>query len=210
MKTIENFLTLRVLAILLSSFAIISCSDDDEAPEEEEELEVITEVTLMFTNNADPNDVVTAMATDPDGAGIMELEVQGPINLAVDTQYTLTYSILNGLETPAEDIGEEIADEDDEHQFFFSFSTDAFDSPMGSGNISPATGPINYNDQDDNMNPIGLSTNWTTPVTGITGGTFTVVLQHQPPVGGNPVKTATSTSNDGESDFDLEFVLNIQ
>nr|WP_299344496.1 GTP cyclohydrolase [Allomuricauda sp.] len=205
MKTIEKIINFRLLAILFAGFAIISCSDDDDAPEEENEEEVITSVTLLFTNDADATDIVTATAVDPDGLGSAELQVQDEIDLAVDTQYTLTFAILNTLETPAEDIGEEIEEEDDEHQIFFGFTTDAFDSPTGSGNISPSTGSINYNDQDDNMNPVGLSTTWTTPVTATTGGTFTVRLQHQP-----DIKTSTTGSEDGDSDFDLEFVLNIQ
>ncbi len=206
MKTINLFRNLRVMAMLFAGMTIVSCSNDDNAPEEENEEEVITNVSLVFTNDADPSDVVTATAVDPDGEGAQELQVQDEITLAVDTQYTLTFVILNALETPAEDIGEEIEEEDDEHQIFFSFTTDAFDSPMGNGNIDTASDPINYNDQDDNMNPVGLSTSWTTPAsTTTTGGTFTARLQHQP-----DQKTATTGASDGDSDFDLTFVLNIQ
>ena len=108
MKTIEKFMNYRFLALLFVGLLITSCSDDDDAaPEEEEELEVITDVTLVFTNDADPNDVVRASAQDPDGEGIQELQVQDEITLAVDTQYTLTFEIFNNLETPGEDIGED-------------------------------------------------------------------------------------------------------
>ncbi|MEM9001015.1 MAG: GTP cyclohydrolase [Bacteroidota bacterium] len=206
MKTIQKFRNFRWIALLFIAIAVVSCSDDDDAaPEEENELEVITDVTLVFTNDADPSDVVMASAQDPDGEGILDLVVQDAITLTADTQYTLTFEIFNNLETPGEDIGEEIADEDDEHQFFFSFTTDAFDSPAGNGNIDNASDPINYNDQDDNGNPVGLSTTWTTPTTGTTEGMFTARLQHQP-----GVKTDTSDANDGDSDFNLMFVLNIQ
>ncbi|MEM7485130.1 MAG: GTP cyclohydrolase [Bacteroidota bacterium] len=207
MKTIEKFMNYRLLALLFAGLMITSCSDDDDAPEEEEELEVITSVTLIFTNDADATDTVTATATDSDGLGVAELEVQGGITLAADTQYTLTFEILNGLDPDdVEDIGEEILDEDNEHQFFFSFTADAFDSPGGNGNIDTASDPINYNDQDENGNPVGLSTSWTTPASGTTtDGTFTVRLQHQP-----DIKTDSTGANDGEDDFDLEFVLNIQ
>ena len=44
-----------------------------------------------------------------------------------------------------------------------------------------------------------------TSTTPLTVGTFTVRLQHQP-----GVKTATSGANDGDTDFNLQFVLNIQ
>lgn len=204
MKTIELLKNFRLIALLFVGLTVLSCSDDDDVPEEEEELEVITDVTLVFTNNADANDVVMASAQDPDGEGAQELVVQDPITLNVDTQYTLTLEIFNNLETPGEDIGGEILEEDDEHQFFFSFS-DAFDSPMGDGNIDTASDPINYNDSDDNGNPVGLSTNWTTPITPTAGGNFTVRLQHQP-----DIKTATTGASDGDTDFNLTFVLNIQ
>ena len=36
----------------------------------------------------------------------------------------------------------------------------------------------------------------------VSAGTFTVRLQHQP-----DVKTATSGTNDGDTDFELQFVL---
>jgi len=207
MKTINLFKNVRWAAILFAAITIVSCSSDDDAPEEENELEVITNVTLIFfTNASDPGDVVMASAQDPDGEGIQELQVSGGITLSADAEYTLTYAIINALD-PAdpEDIGEEILDEDNEHQFFYSFTEGAFDSPIGNGNIDTASDPLNYSDEDENGNPVGLVTSWTTPVTPSTGGMFRVRLQHQP-----DVKTATTGSMDGDTDFDLTFVLNVE
>ena len=207
MKTINPFKNLQLLAILFSVITIIGCSkDDDVAPEEENEVEVFTDVTLVFTNTADVNDVVTASAQDPDGTGIQELQILDAITLAADTEYTLTYEILNALD-PAdiEDIGSEILEEDNEHQFFFSFTENVFANPTGNGNIDAAADPINYNDADENGNPVGLSSTWTTSSTASSGASFTVRLQHQP-----DVKTATSGSNDGDTDFALTFALNIE
>ena len=56
-----------------------------------------------------------------------------------------------------------------------------------------------------NGNNLGLSTVWTTSSTSSKGGTFKVVLKHQP-----DVKTSTSGSTDGDTDFKLPFVLNIE
>jgi hypothetical protein len=207
MKTINPFKNLQLLAILFTVITIIGCSkDDDVAPEEENEVEVFTDVTLVFTNTADVNDVVTASAQDPDGTGIQELQILDAITLAADTEYTLTYEILNALD-PAdiEDIGSEILEEDNEHQFFFSFTENVFANPTGNGNIDAAADPINYNDADENGNPVGLSSTWTTSSTASSGASFTVRLQHQP-----DVKTATSGSNDGDTDFALTFALNIK
>ena len=207
MKTINPFKNLQLLAILFSVITIIGCSNDDDiAPEEENEVEVFTDVTLVFTNTADVNDVVTASAQDPDGTGIQELQILGAITLAADTEYTLTYEILNALDpTDIENIGDEILEEDNEHQFFFSFTENVFANPTGNGNIDAAADPINYNDADENGNPVGLSSTWTTSSTASSGASFTVRLQHQP-----DVKTASSGSNDGDTDFALTFALNIQ
>ena len=190
--------TLLVVAVLFTG-----C--DDEEPEPENLPEIITDVMLIFTNVADANDIVEARAQDPDGEGVEELRILDDITLGTDKTYRLTYEIYNNLETPGDNIGNEILDEDDEHQFFFSFSTDAFASPTGNGNIDKADDPINYDDEDDNGFVVGLQTIWTTSSTTLTGGTFTARLQHQP-----DVKTATSGATDGDTDFDLEFVLNIQ
>ena len=207
MKTINPFKNLQLLAILFSVITIIGCSnDDDVAPEEENEVEVFTDVTLVFTNTADVNDVVRASAQDPDGTGIQELQILDAITLAADTEYTLTYEILNALDpTDIENIGDEILEEDNEHQFFFSFTENVFANPTGNGNIDAAADPINYNDADENGNPVGLSSTWTTSSTASSGASFTVRLQHQP-----DVKTASSGSNDGDTDFALTFALNIQ
>ena len=212
MKTIDLFRNFRLIALLFAAITIVSCSDDDDAPEEEDELEVITDVTLIFTNNADPNDVVRVSAEDPDGEGVMDL-VEDPngITLSVNTTYTLTFEILNALDpSDVEDIGEEIEEEDDEHQFFFSFTDGAFANPTGNGNVDTASDPINYEDEDSDSqdgsgNPVGLVTTWTTGANPVAGGNFTARLQHQP-----GVKTATTGAQDGDNDFNLSFDLNIQ
>tara|TARA_B100000427_G_scaffold187379_1_gene155807 strand:- start:2032 stop:2643 length:612 start_codon:yes stop_codon:yes gene_type:complete len=196
-----NYLLFAVLTL----FVFTACEEDDAVPEEEEEMEVITDVKLVFTptNTLSGLATVEATAQDPDGEGVQELQVSGSINLAVNASYTLTYEIMNNLETPGEDIGEEIAEEDDEHQLFFAWTEGAFSNPTGNGNIDNASDPVNYNDTDGNGNPLGLNTSWTTA--GASTGTFTVRLQHQP-----DVKTATSGANDGDTDFELTFVLNIE
>ena len=199
----KNIFKLNILLYSLLSLVIFTaCEDDDVVPEEEEEMEVITDVTLVFTSDAGA--VVTASAQDPDGEGVQELVVLDEIQLQAGTNYTLTFDIMNNLETPGEDIGDEIAEEDDEHQIFFAWTEGAFSNPTGNGNIDNASDPVNYNDADGNGNPLGLNTSWTAgdPTT---AASFTVRLQHQP-----DVKTATSGANDGDTDFELQFRLTIE
>ena len=164
MKTINPFKNLQLLAILFSVITIIGCRpEDDIAPEEENEVEVFTDVTLIFTNTADNSDVVRASAQDPDGTGIQELQILDAIALNANTEYTLTYEILNALDpSDVENIGNEILEEANEHQFFFSFTENVFANPTGNGNIDAAADSINYNDADDNGSPVGLSSAWTT------------------------------------------------
>ena len=190
-----------LLYAVLTLFIFTACEEDEAAPEEENEVEVFTDVKLVFTPTGG-GAAVEAAAKDPDGAGVQELQVLDAINLAANTSYTLTMVIENCLESPCELMNEEIEEEDDEHQFFFAFTNDSFTSPAGNGNIDSASDPINYNDSDGNGNSLGLNTSWTTG--SASSGTFTVQLQHQP-----DVKTATSGATDGDTDFALTFNLNI-
>ncbi|MBX2873910.1 MAG: T9SS type A sorting domain-containing protein [Saprospiraceae bacterium] len=177
----------------------VNVAEDPDAPACENEEEIITDVILTWTP-VDGGDPVVATAKDPDGEGIMDLEVEGPINLLESTEYTLTLELRNEIE--GEDITTEIMEEDDEHMFFFGFTEGIFSSPEGDGNIDNRADAVNYNDQDENGLPVGLSTGWTTATT-MAGGSFRVVLKHQP-----DIKSETSTADDGGTDVDLTFVIN--
>jgi hypothetical protein len=195
--------------VLFSSLALVSmsfltsCDDDD--PKKENTPELITEVTLTFTPTGGGS-TVTATATDPDGEGVQNLTVDGPINLAVDKTYTLSLELINGLADPSEpeyDITAEVEEEGDEHMFFFGWTNNVFNNPAGNGNIDARADAVNYNDEDDNGLPIGLSTSWTSAASAASG-TFTVMLKHQP-----DLKSETSTSSTGESDLDVTFTINV-
>ncbi len=191
-------------AVLLTALFVASCEDDDDVPEKENVPEIFTDIKLIFTNKADASDVVTARAQDPDGDGDADMTVIDEIVLDVDKTYVLTYEIWNKLTDPDTDLDAEILEEDHEHQFFYEFTNDIFANPAGNGNRDNRDDLINYLDKDDNGLVVGLETEWTTPAEAI-NGTFIANLQHQP-----DVKSATSTSASGATDFKLEFVLKIQ
>ncbi|WP_420319198.1 hypothetical protein [Ekhidna sp.] len=195
MKEIRKFWILGLVFTLVLS----SCGDDDLPPEENEE-EVIDRVTLTFTPD-DGGTTVVATATDPDGEGVENFETQ-TINLAINTSYDLAISIENTQE--GENITEEIEAEAEEHMFFFSFTDGIFSDPSGNGNIADREGTVNYDDYDTNDNPVGLSTTWFTAGASPGDGEFRILLKHQP-----DVKSATSTSNDGETDIDITWTINI-
>ena len=160
-------------------------------------------MALIFTP-AGGGAAITATATDPDGEGIQDLEVDGPINLAKNTTYTLSITLVNELAEPTDpeyNITEEVEEESDEHMFFFAWNNNVFSNPAGNGNVDNRNDAVNYNDEDDNGLPLGLSTTWTT--TDVTAaGTFQVILKHQP-----DLKSASSTAAVGESDVDIEFTI---
>lgn len=192
------------LVLCLSVVVFTSCGDDDEddAPPMANLSEEINEASVIFT--ATNGTIVTARVVDADGEGPANAEILGDINLQANTTYTLSFSLMNTLTATPEDIAEEVAEEDDEHQFFFSFTNGAFSDPTGSGNIENANADLNYADMDDNGRPVGLSTTWTTG-DALSGGSFRVLLQHQP----DGIKTDTSGSSDGDTDIDVTFTLNI-
>ncbi len=168
--------------------------DDDE--------EQITRVTLTFT--AADGTIVTAAWFDADGEGAGNPTID-EISLAADTEYEMSITLENTLEDPADNVTDEIEAEDDEHMFFFEFTADIFSDPAGDGNVDNRDDALRYNDEDDNGNPVGLSTQWTTGGATSSAGKFRVILKHQP-----DLKTATSDSSVGGTDVDIEFDLSIQ
>ena len=109
-------------ALLAIPFLYFSCSDDDDAPEQINEEEVITTMTVTLVNHQNGNDVVTMQTQDLDGDGpnAPVITVSGP--LTAGTSYSGSIVWLNEMEDPAENITEEIVEEQDEHQVFFSAS----------------------------------------------------------------------------------------
>lgn len=173
--------------------------DIEEDPNEDEEF--IDEIVLTFTPTGG-GDAVVVTWSDPDGEGVQDGSADGPINLASGVEYDLTIALANTIE--GEDITEEIEEEDDEHQFFFAFTSGIFSNPTGDGNVDNGGDPLNYNDSDDNGLPVGLSTRWTAGSSTSSTGDFRIVLKHQP-----DQKSATSDATTGGTDVDLTFDINI-
>jgi len=208
MKTNRIKIQYHHIAVLVSVFSLTSlvfitgCDTDD--PIREDVPELITKATLTFS--APGEQPVEATATDPDGEGVQDLEVDGPINLDPNKSYQMTITLVNGLaltSDPAYDVTTEVEEESDEHMFFFSWTNNVFSDPAGNGNIDNRNDDVNYEDSDVNGLPLGLETFWTTA--GPSSGNFRVVLKHQP-----EQKSASSDSNTGETDLDLTFAISIE
>lgn len=200
----SSFLKLMSMALAIASVSVISGCDDDD-PKKEDTPELITKATLTFTPSAGGAPVVVT-ATDPDGEGVQDITVDGPINLAAAKSYTLSIQLINELAAPTDaeyNITEEVEEEGDEHMFFFSWTNNVFNDPTGNGNIDNRNDDVNYDDEDANGLPLGLETFWTTGTA--SSGKFRIMLKHQP-----ELKTASSTSSTGETDLDIEFTINVQ
>ena len=188
MKTLK----ISFLALLASLF-IISCSSDDDNPDPVNEEEVITTLRLTLTPQGGGADVIM-LSQDLDGDGPNPPVVTNA-DLTAGVTYNGTVQVLNELEMPAENITLEVAQEDDEHQFFYEFT--------GSANSSFA-----YTDMDGNGDPIGITITLTAG-TASTGNTLTVTLIHE------PIKDAAGVSNGdianagGETDVEVTFTYNV-
>jgi hypothetical protein len=200
-------LSLNMIGVGMLACLLAGCKNNDLVKEDVPEL--ITKVSLTFTPSGGGTAIVVT-ATDPDGEGVQDISVDGPVNLNPAETYILTLSLINELANttdPEYNISAEVEEEGDEHMFFFSWTNNVFANPSGDGNIDNRSDPVNYtgatNSLDANNLPLGLTTTWTT-ATGSSTGNFRVLLKHQP-----ELKTDTSGSGVGETDLDITFTINI-
>jgi hypothetical protein len=125
---------------------------------------------------------------DGDGPNEPVIEVSG--NLIANTSYSGSIEVLNETETPAEDITEEIEEEDEEHQFFFS--------------TSGAITGVDYEDLDSNGNPVGLNFTLNTGDAG--SGTLQITLRHEP----KKPNDGTLADAGGETDIAQTFPITVE
>lgn len=177
------------LKYLLFGFIIVSLSlnacKKDELPDVKEE-ELITTITLSFTNTTDASDVKTITYKDLDGDG-GNAPVITSLSLKANKVYNVAItSILNETESPAGDIRAEVIEEKDDHLFVYKTSG----ANLTFSNLST-----------DNKNlPFGLTATATT--TTASTGTFTIILRHQPGV-------KNGTEAPGSTDLEATFPVSI-
>ncbi|WP_394748700.1 type 1 periplasmic binding fold superfamily protein [Spongiimicrobium salis] len=183
----------KLLLITFGTFAIFSCSsDDDAAPAPVNEEEVITTVNLTLSPTTGSDIVLTSQ--DLDGEGPNDPVITAPA-LAANMSYTGTVELLNEMESPAEDITEEVAEEDDEHQFFFQV-------------VGNATLTVNYTDMDADGNPIGI--NFTLTTGDASTGSLQIILRHLLDKNAAGVSDGDITNAGGSTDVDVTFPIVVQ
>jgi hypothetical protein len=181
----NNKLKFIAIAIAVLTLSLNGCKKDDLPDVEEEEL--ITTISLTFTNTANSADVKTITWKDLDGTG-GNAPVISALTLKANAVYSVTVaSVLNETTSPAEDIKAEVAAEKDEHLFVYKAS---------GANIA-----FSNFDVDSKNLPVGLTARATT--TTASTGTFTIILRHQP--GG--IKNGTEAP--GSTDLEAVFTTTI-
>lgn len=199
MKTLSSLLP--VLFLSLGIF-LSSCEKDDPVPEIDQE--VITELTLSFTelNDADepiPGTGFEVKATDVEGislGGSPTIEVID--SFEAGKKYQLDIFLYNHI--AGEDVTEEVEEHGDEHQFYFLGTSMVGENAF----LSYA-----YNDTDQHGQPIGLKGMITVgQASAGTTGSFRVILRHglnKDFAGASNPTFGNIESAGGESDLDVTF-----
>ena len=186
LKTMKTMKTSAFYALL--TLAMLGCSDDDTAPEIINEDELITTVILTLTPDSGDQVVLTTIDLDGDGPDEPVTTVVG--NFSENTQYQGAVQFLNETEDPAEDITQEVIEEADEHQVFYTISEGL--------NIQTT-----YEDQDSQGNPLGVQITLSTGTA--SEGSLTVTLRHEPVKPNDGLESAG-----GETDISTSFDVSIQ
>ena len=186
LKTMKTIKTSAFYALL--TLAMLGCSDDDTTPEIINEDELITTVILTLTPDSGDQVVLTTVDLDGDGPDEPVTTVVG--NFSQNTQYQGAVQFLNETEDPAEDITEEVIEEADEHQVFYTVSEGL--------NITTT-----YQDFDSNDNPLGV--NITLETGEASSGSLTVTLRHEPVKPNDGLESAG-----GETDIATSFDVTIE
>lgn len=181
----RKFVFKPVLTLLFAAAFLGACSKEEEAPQNENEL--ITTVTLTLQEVGTAN-TVTATFRDPDGEGGNAPTQFDDIVLKPNTVYNSTITLLNESVSPVENITEEVQEEAEDHQFFYT--------PTAGLNLSVA-----YDDKDAKQLPIGIKTKITTGAAST--GKLKVSLKHQPGTKNNHIAS-------GDTDVELDFTTTVQ
>lgn len=174
----------KYLFLILTGLSLVlfSCKKDKD----DNEQELITTVELHFTG---PGLDKRFKYEDLDGPGGNAPVIETIALPASTADINCFIHVYDRSKNPAEDITDEIMEEDKEHLFVFGVS-------------GPAAPAIVYADADGNGAPLGVRTKWTTGQAG--QASVRVTLYHEPSDKGNPGNPG------GEVDVDITFPMIVQ
>jgi hypothetical protein len=179
--------TKTLLMTMFASTLMIACKKDEPVPQEDNEN--LTTLSLKFTENGVTK---TFSFKDLDGTGGNAPTID-PVVLEANKIYALSFEILDETKTPIQNITSEIEQQKDEH--LFEFISNPASLLFFSGK-----------DKDSRGFDVGLTATVKTTTTGT--GKLQVVLHHQPPVNGIPIKNGSFTV--GSIDFDGTFNIEVK
>jgi hypothetical protein len=176
----NQFLLAALVMIIALSTTLSSCKPDKH---DHDGQETITTLKLKLTPTGSSAQEVFTFKN------LNGVTTKDTVVLSSGSSYIATLEVLDETKSPAEDITVEIAEEKNEHQFFF---------------VTSPTGLVTFSnfDKDSNGKDVGLISTFTT--TSVGKGTLQVVLKH---LGEDP-KTGNITN--GESDLDVVFEVVVQ
>jgi hypothetical protein len=189
----KHILNSAFILAATATLVISSCKKDDDQvtvpPPVVNEQEIITSLQLVITDSATGTAVDTVIFLDPDGDGSGVPSRWDTLRLMPSRTYLATAVLLNTLASPVDTISNEVLEEANDHQFFFT--------------ITGATITHTYLDTDTNTPPlpIGLQNKFRTGAA--SNGTLQVVLKHQPGIKDGNAAT-------GDTDVDVTFQTIIQ
>lgn len=194
-RSTKGSFKLAVLSAMLILLAFVACKEDNPSdPGGGNDQELITKVILTLTENGTSN-TVTATFNDPDGGGGAAPTITG-LSLKAGSTYTGKIELKDESKNPVEDITEEVKEEADAHQFFYT--------PQGAlaGRIT-----VTVTDKDSKNLPVGLeftvAVSAGAAVTGSAANSLNVALSHFEGA------TKTGTSRSPETDVEINFPVNI-
>lgn len=169
---------------------LVSCGKDNEDPATPpatvNEEELITTVTLEFTDPLGIHPDVSATFRDTDGPGGLEPSQFDTIYLVPSVLYNAHVVLLNESLDPPENITDEVLEEAVDH--LFCYTPEGID--LG----------IMRTDSDGTFE-LGITSNWQTGDSG--EGAVVVVLKHQP-------GTKDGSCEPGETDVEISFPVVIE
>lgn len=182
-----------MLALITSISACKKDKDDPATPTPAvNEEEVITTLEVHF-HSAGGSEHKHFRADDPDGPGGSPMTITAD-TLSADTVYHVHLVLLNNTVSPADDIGAEIEEEGEAHQFFYL--------------VTGTSTQVTYTDADPAGRPIGLATTWSAGAASV--GEIAVVLRHMPDKAAAGVASGDITNAGGETDIEVVFPLVVE
>ena len=185
-------------AFLAVALAFVGCDTNEPDPINPEEL--ITQVTLTFTNAADAADTITITASDPDGDGAGLTFSPVSASLRQGASYNATIELRDTINDT--DITEEIEEESEEHLFRYALS------PSSAGTVTITDSESDYTTEDENGAGdllVGLAFDVAVDAGASGNGTLNTTLFHFDDA---PKTSSTATSD--EIDVDIDFPVTFE